>query len=141
MDRRVIEWADAAIRATETLADRDKYLDGIWEAFTDVPINPETECIEEKFLGFPAGTHREEIWKWFDERYSKGVYYLLYGTDGIDRTAETAKLLHLLNLCFDCESRCCGLNDDGLCKFPLVHGRKPKITEKDGCMESSIEPW
>lgn len=36
----------------------------------------------ETFLGFPAGTHREEIWYWFDERYSKGVYGLIYGRNG-----------------------------------------------------------
>ena len=40
-------------------------------------MNPETECIEVEFQGFPAGTHREEIWHWFDERYSKGVAGLM----------------------------------------------------------------
>lgn len=31
---------------------------------------------------FPAGTDREEIWHWFDERHPKGVVYLLRGTGG-----------------------------------------------------------
>lgn len=63
----------------DTLKDRDNDLKELWEMFGDVPMNPETECMEEAFLGFPAGTHREEIWHWFDERYSKGVYALMYG--------------------------------------------------------------
>ena len=57
----------------------DNDLKELWEMFGDVPMNPETECMEEAFLGFPAGTHREEIWHWFDKRYSKGVYALMYG--------------------------------------------------------------
>lgn len=63
-------------------ADRGKMdaeLEELWGEFGDIPMNPETECIEEPFLGFPAGTNREEIWHWFDDRHSKGVVYLLYG--------------------------------------------------------------
>ena len=47
-------------------------------------MDPETECLEEAFLHFPAGTIREDIWRWFDERYSLGVYHLLYPSDGSD---------------------------------------------------------
>lgn len=59
--------------------ERDKELAKIWALFTDVPMNPETERMEEPFLHFPALTHREEIWHWFDERYTGGVAALLYG--------------------------------------------------------------
>lgn len=62
-----------------TIAERDKELEALWNDLEDVPMDPITETIETDFLDFGAGTHREEIWKWFDERYSKGVYYLLYG--------------------------------------------------------------
>ena len=78
----------------ETLLDRDEVLEELWEQFGDIPMNPETERIEEKFMGWGPGVHREEIWHWFDERHSKGVAYLLYG-DGFDRTPEPAKLLYL----------------------------------------------
>ena len=57
---------------------RDEELEKIWALFEDIPMNPETECMEEPFLDFPAGTHREEIWHWFDERYTGGVRDLLY---------------------------------------------------------------
>ena len=56
----------------------NKEIEKLWEKFEDVPMDPVTECMEAPFLNFPAGTHREEIWHWFDERHTKGVAYLLY---------------------------------------------------------------
>lgn len=67
----------------ETLKDRDIELEELWERFADIPMNPETECIEEPFMGWGVGIHREEIWHWFDKRHSKGVYYLLYGINAV----------------------------------------------------------
>ena len=58
----------------------DYDLEQLWDAFGDTAMNPETERIEEKFMGWGPGIHREEIWHWFDERYSKGVYFLAYGS-------------------------------------------------------------
>lgn len=40
----------------EPLAERDKVLENMWHEFADVPMNPETECMEASFLDFPAGT-------------------------------------------------------------------------------------
>lgn len=58
--------------------EQDWVVKGLWKEFADVPVNPETECIEEEFLYFEKGAHREVIWKWFDGAYSKGVEALLY---------------------------------------------------------------
>lgn len=55
----------------------DTELEKLWELFGNVVINNDDEILEE-FLGFPAGTGREEIWHWFDERYSQGVYELMH---------------------------------------------------------------
>jgi hypothetical protein len=118
----------------ETLLDRDEVLEELWEQFGDIPMNPETERIEEKFMGWGPGIHREEIWHWFDERHSKGVAYLLYG-DGFDRTPEPAKLLYLKQLCFECESSSCQFNHSGECRFALIHERKPRINDIDGCID------
>lgn len=63
----------------KTLRERDEELERLWNDFSDIPMNPDTEKIEEPFMDFPAGTDREDIWHWFDERHSKGVVYLLYG--------------------------------------------------------------
>ena len=51
----------------------------LWNEFGDVPMNPETECIEEAWRGFPAGTNREEIWHWFEETFDVCVADLMYG--------------------------------------------------------------
>lgn len=56
----------------------DTELEKLWEDFWDVPMNPETEVMTADFLHFSKGTHREEIWKWFDSKHSKGVHFLLY---------------------------------------------------------------
>lgn len=68
-------------KAERRTASKDKEIEKLWAAFADVPMDPETECMEVNFLHFPAGTHREEIWRWFDERHSKGVHFLLYGPE------------------------------------------------------------
>lgn len=59
----------------------DKEIEKFWDLFADVPMNPETEAIETSFLHFSKGTPREDIWYWFDEQHSKGVYYLIYERD------------------------------------------------------------
>ena len=69
-------------QAKRETSDLDSRLERLWDDFSDVPMDSETECICDSFLGFPAGTHREEIWKWFDERHSRGVYYRMYEYGG-----------------------------------------------------------
>ena len=56
---------------------RDKALEYLWDELTDVPLN-EDEELEKRYLHFSIGTEKEEIWHWFDQKHSKGVYYLLY---------------------------------------------------------------
>lgn len=53
----------------------------LWEEFGAVPMDPETECIEEDWNGFPAGTFREDIWHWFEETYDVNVAKLMYEDD------------------------------------------------------------
>lgn len=118
----------------DTLRYQDEVLEELWGQFADIPINPKTECIEAPFMGWGVGTSREEIWHWFDRRYSTGIGYLLYG-DGIDRTDQLAKLVYLKQLCIECESQTCQYNHRGECRFALVHERKPRITDDDGCID------
>ena len=61
-----------------TLRERDALLEELWKQFGDVPMDPSTETMEAPFLDFPAGTSRVDIWRWFDERHSKGIAYLIY---------------------------------------------------------------
>ncbi len=84
----------------ETLRKRDAALEQIWKQFSDHPMNTETEKIEAPFLHLPmsnddyfvsfdAGTSKEDIWLWFDERHSKGVWFLLYGNQACSSGHET----------------------------------------------------
>ena len=115
----------------ELLRDRDERLEEMWAQFADIPMDPETECIEAPFMGWGPGVHREEIWHWFDKRHSKGVAYLLYG-DGaaID---STEKIRRIEALCKECGSADCVYNKAGRCMYPRVHEAEPVITELDGC--------
>ena len=78
ISREVFSSVFCGLAEIETLEERDRKIEAIWELFEDVPMNPETECIEKAFWCFPAGTDRYTIWHWFDDRHSKGVHYLLY---------------------------------------------------------------
>jgi hypothetical protein len=49
----------------------------IWQKLSDVPVNEENE-IDEPFLDFPVGTHRQEIWSWIERAYEVNVYDLMY---------------------------------------------------------------
>lgn len=55
---------------------RDKahrIMEVLWEAFEDVPMNPETERIEERFFSWEAGTERSVIWSYFNNIYPGGI--------------------------------------------------------------------
>ena len=106
----------------------------MWRQFADIPMNPKTECIGETFMGWGPGASREEIWHWFDQRYSKGIAYLLYG-GAEDYVLETKRLYGLSKLCGACESLDCCFNHDGKCRFALVYEKQPTITEEDGCAD------
>lgn len=43
----------------------------LWDQLRDVPTLPEgdtMDTIELPFLHFPVGTHREDIWHWFEDQ-------------------------------------------------------------------------
>jgi len=121
-----------------TIKEQDALLEKLWEKLEDIPMNPDTESIETDFFAFPAGTKREDIWHWFDERYSKGVAHLLCCADGVDRADVTAKLIHLRTMCFECESQDCVYNKDGECRYAMVNEKAPEISEENGCESGEV---
>lgn len=123
-----------ALDEIETLRDRDQQLESLWGQLADVPVDPDTEKLEDDWIIFPMGTDKEDIWHWFDKRHSKGVAYLLYH-DGIDRTDQFSKMVYLKQFCIECESQTCQYNHGGECRFAMVHERKPRITDEDGCID------
>ena len=118
----------------EPLHKRDAELERLWDEFADVPMNPETEKMEEPFLHFPVGTDREEIWHWFDDRHSKGVVYLLYGTEPEYTFKNMSRLARASRLCCECDSETCAFNPDGICKVPFITGKAPGLSD-DGCTD------
>lgn len=60
----------------------DSIIEEMWQALDDVPFDEQANgelILSEKWLSFDEGTTRDDIWRWFDKHYSKGVYELLYG--------------------------------------------------------------
>lgn len=51
----------------------------LWAELEDVPMDCKTECMDAPFLHFPAGTHREEIWHWFEDKFNISVAKDLMG--------------------------------------------------------------
>lgn len=51
----------------------------LWETFGDLPMDPETECLEVEWMGFPAGTFREDVWRWFESEFGLSVAENLMG--------------------------------------------------------------
>lgn len=125
-------------RSLMTIEAQDRILEEFWAKLEDVPMDPDKETLEDDFLIFPHGTSREDVWHWFDERYSKGIAHLLYGRDGVNRTDDIAKMVYLKQFCFECETHACTYNHDGECRYALIHEKKPEITDEDGCKSGEI---
>ena len=58
---------------------KETYVKDLWEEFEEVPMNPETEEIEQPWKHFLPGTHREDIWHWFEETFNISVAEDLMG--------------------------------------------------------------
>lgn len=49
----------------------------LWNKLGDIPIN-EHEEIELQFLQFEPGTHKYDIWHWFEETFNISVNDLMF---------------------------------------------------------------
>lgn len=84
IDFSAMEMISSSVHAT---IDDDGYYEKLWDELEDVPFDEDKDgrlILAVPWNGFPAQTRREDIWQWFDEGHSKGVYYLLY-----DRSRKT----------------------------------------------------
>ena len=61
---------------------RKETIEALWEEFGDCCID-DNECIDSSFCGWEFGTHREEIWHWFDAQYAEfgGVHALMFPSE------------------------------------------------------------
>jgi len=49
----------------------------LWEMLGNTPIN-EFDEIDTPFLHFEIGTHREDIWHWFEDTFNISIAKLMY---------------------------------------------------------------
>ena len=54
----------------------DYEIEQLWQELEDVLVD-ENDCLCNDWRGWSKGTHREEIWYWFDEHHSRGVGWLM----------------------------------------------------------------
>ena len=66
----------------------DYEVEKLWEEFEDVLFiedeDSDDSCslvLSDNWQGWSKGTTRDTIWHWFDEHYSKGIHWLLYGIE------------------------------------------------------------
>lgn len=69
--------------AAARIAITDQNLATWWEQLGTVPVDADGEHLDAPFsvqgvMSWPAGTHREEVWHWFDERHTQGVHALMF---------------------------------------------------------------
>lgn len=76
--------------AKKSVVLNDEVLEFLWERIGEILVNDDGE-IEDEFMGYEEGTNREDIWSWFDENYSKGVYFLSCPEQAIEIMKEMAK--------------------------------------------------
>lgn len=50
-----------------------RHIVDLWEEFGDVPMDPRLEITEKDWHHFPAGTHRETIWHWFENHFDISI--------------------------------------------------------------------
>ena len=138
-------WNERAVNGAgmAALQERDAVLEALWKQLDDVPMNPETEELEAAFLHFPAGTNRLVVWHWFDDRYSKGVSFLLYGIQADSRRCEIVWDIQKQNDIEDVQSYIDQLTDDEirqeyrmeretLCKLvPTAAAKMRKLIDDD----------
>lgn len=82
--------AEASLEFQATLpVYTDEELEEKWRELSDVPFDeadspsPSGLILAKAWWVFPKGTDREDIWRYFDERHSRGVDYLLYEFDSV----------------------------------------------------------
>lgn len=68
-----VDWGQLEYYEEITVFTNKEVAQNLWDRFGGVPMNPETEVIEESWNGFPAGTHREKIWHWFEKIFHVSV--------------------------------------------------------------------
>lgn len=70
------------IEAMPVGSERDSAVQKLWDELADIPFDFTEEypdgCLSCDWAGFKAGTDKYDIWHWFDDTYSHGIYSLMF---------------------------------------------------------------
>ena len=110
----------------------DCALERLWAELEDIPMDPRTERMEARFLHFPAGTERKDIWRWFNARYSQGIVSLLYG-GASSCGSPMGQSARLEGLCPKGSLGDWTPSRAGVCYASLILGRNPQTIEGGKC--------
>lgn len=59
----------------------DNFLSALWEEFANVPVDEDSDNIEDSFYIWKIGTGKLDIWHWFDDNHSLGLAVGLMGLE------------------------------------------------------------
>lgn len=140
INEEIVDYKNRIVNSSTEIKCSDDEVERLWESFADVPMNPETEEIEEDFMEFPAGTKREDVWHWFDKNHSKGIAHLLYGKEDIkcayrDDTVDKEAVRELVLVI---------TNDGDLYRqhtTPMIENLKKKVAKGKYDRELAVKLW
>lgn len=59
--------------------EKDTFLVALWNEFSNVPVDEDTDTIDDDFYLWDRGTDKMDIWHWFDNHHSLGLAIGLMG--------------------------------------------------------------
>lgn len=72
-----LAWSEARAHFELTKSDHAKRL---WQELGNVPVDDDG-LIQERFMTFPEGTFREEIWQWFEVAFDVNLEDLMFSKE------------------------------------------------------------
>lgn len=59
--------------------DIDNFLAALWDEFSNIPVDEDSDTIDDSFYIWKKGTDKTDIWHWFDNNHSLGLAVGLMG--------------------------------------------------------------
>ena len=51
----------------------DNFLSALWDEFSNVPVDEDTDTIDDSFYIWEIGTDKSDVWHWLDDNHSLGL--------------------------------------------------------------------
>ncbi len=100
-EKQLISWAAGWYFGIEVFdTEKDEDLERLWDDLTDIPFDEDNDkelVLGEDWFIFSVGDVVFDIHRWFDKHHSKGVGYLMYGTNSNRDKELKEKTKYILN--------------------------------------------